>query len=415
MPPQLDNATAQIRVARLATWIFIVPALVGYVRLPDGTNLILKTSQIGLALLCMVTAYAVVRGLVRPRDLVVVAVTALALFGVLGLYTLAWPHLRGWAFAEPSPQLALAAVAFCCAAVVYAKHFYREDIFTEVFWKASVAAVASAMAAYGINEVIDSGWLVHRQYGTPRLQGFLSEPSSWAPFLSALFLLALVRKERMWLAFLLLACLLTKSPTVLLSVVGSLAGWYVVTRKRSSSQFAMLSAFLAAGALVVNWLKGVDIYRSLSTSLADQFVVRLASGVRAVTSNGIAGRNDRFTTTQAVIDELSLRGWLWTGIGPGSEGYIRGSTGMLPNALPVYVLASFGIFGVVVLAVLLVQAIIRLSTQRALCIFLSFAVASTINSAGGWESYKFVVVAIAIGAGMKRDTAAAAKRQVSVS
>ncbi|WP_212996797.1 hypothetical protein [Winogradskya consettensis] len=384
------------RTSRLATWVFIVPALTGYVRLPGGANVVLPVSELGLGLLLLLVLGVIVKGPVRLRALATIAATVVVLFGLFVAYTLAWPHLRGWAFAEPAPHLALAAVVSCCTAVAYALLFYREDVFIDVFWKAAIGAIVTAVAAYVMNELAGSGWLVHRQYGTPRLQGLLSEPSAWAPFVSALLLLALARRRRLWVGFFLLAAVLTKSPTVLLSTVGSLAAWYVLIRRRSTTRYAMLAGLLVAGTIAVNWLKGIDIYRPLSSSLVDQFVVRLASGVHAVTSGGVTGRNDRFTSTQAVIDEMALRGWLWTGIGPGSEGYILGSTGLLPNALPVYVMASFGILGVIVLMGMLVRTIIRLRTRASLGLFLAFIIASMINSAGGWEFYKFVIVAVVV-------------------
>ena len=385
------------RLATAAAWAFVLPALAGYVRVPQGWNLVLPTSQAGLLVLAVLTAVALARGQARLRDLTVVATTGTVLGGLLIAYAAAWPHLRGWAFAEPALHLGTAAVVYCTFAVLYARLFYRPEILADVFWRATLTAVCLALAAYAAYELGGPGWLVHRQYGTPRLQGLLSEPSAWAPFAPALLLLALARRRRAWFALILLATLLTKSPTVLLAVAGSLAAWYVLRRRTPAGRGAMLGAVLGGGVLAGHWLTGVDIGRPLSANLADQFVVRLASGISAVTSGGTVGRNDRFASTQAVVDELSLRDWLWTGIGPGSEGYILGATGMLPNALPVYVLASFGVLGVAVLAVLLVRAVLAARSQATLGIFLAFVVACTINSAGGWEGYKFVVVAIVAG------------------
>jgi hypothetical protein len=391
-----------VRLERIATWIFVLPSLIGYVRMPDGENHILPALEAGLCLLLGVAVAAVVAGSAPLRDLTVIALSAAAFFGLFGGYALAWPHLKGWAFAEPQPKLALAAVLYCCAAVLYARLFYVQDVFIEVFWKATAAAIVVAVGAYALNEFIGSGWLVHRQYGTPRLQGFLSEPSAWAPFLPALLLLALSNRRYVWATVLLLVAALTKSPTVLLSTAGSLTIWYVIIRKRSSSRYLALGASLLAGVLAVRWLAAFGASRMLSTSLFDQFVGRLASGIRAVDSGGAVGRNARFASTQAVIDQLSWHDWLWTGIGPGSEGYIEDTTTMLPNALPVYVLASFGLVGLVVLAILLVRTVVVLRTHAAFGIFLAFIVASTVNSADGWESYKFVVVAVVVGWGAGR-------------
>ena len=115
-----------------------------------------------------------------------------------------------------------------------------------------------------------------------------------------------------------------------------------------------------------------------------------------MTSGGTLGRNERFASTRTIFDELALHDWLWTGIGPGSEGYILHVTDMLPNALPVYVLASFGLVGLALLALLLIKSFVVLRTHSTLVVFLPFTAAAMVNSASGWESYKFVVVAVVV-------------------
>jgi hypothetical protein len=394
---QLKLPSSSLR--RLAAWVFIGPSLIGYVRPPTGHNIYLRTGEVGLIGLALLILLAVAAGSVASQTFVTIAATAALFVSVLVAYAWLWPRIRGWAFAEPSRNLAVAAVLYCSAAVAYALVFYREDIFIDVFWKAAVFAIGLAFAAYLANYVTDSGWLVHRQFGTPRLQGLLSEPSSWAPFLPALLLLSLERRRYLWTAVFLIAAALTKSPTVLLGVAGAVPAYYVLAERWRSRRVLVLASAIAFCALAAHGLLQVNIYRPLSSSIVDQFVVRLASGLNAVASGGTVGRNDRFASTQEVIHELSLRGWMLTGIGPGSEGYIRQSTGMLPNALPVYVLASFGIIGLLAFAIILVSTVARLRKHDSLKMFLPCIVVSLINSAGGWESYKYVIVAVVVSFG----------------
>lgn len=388
--------SAPIHLRRAATWAFVLPALFGYVRMPNGRNHVLPALEVGLSLLFVAMVVAIALGVAAQRDLNVIAASAILFSGLFVAYLLAWPYLKGWAFADPDPKLAASAVLYCCAAVVYGRLFYHPATLIDVFWKGAIVASVVAVAAYGLNSFTDSGWLVHRQYGTPRLQGFLSEPSGWASYLPALLLIALVRRRWLWLVFVLLATLLTKSPTVLLVTTGSVAAWYVLVRKRSATRWLALAGVLAALAVAVRWLHGFGVRQQLSTNLFDQFVGRLASGVRAVTSGGTLGRNERFASTRTIFDELALHDWLWTGIGPGSEGYILHVTDMLPNALPVYVLASFGLVGLALLALLLIKSFVVLRTHSTLVVFLPFTAAAMVNSASGWESYKFVVVAVVV-------------------
>jgi hypothetical protein len=385
---------------RLATWLFMASSLFEYVYSPAAHNYYLKAGQIGLSGFALLTLVAIFRRSVPLRTLVTIGATGALLFGLLLLYAALWPAIRGSALGAPSQKSAVVFVAYCTAAVAYALVFYREEIFTNVYWKAAIVGVILAIAAYIAHVLFHTGWLVHRQYGTPRLQGLLSEPSAWAPFMPSLLLLALGRRRYIWAAIFVVAAALTKSPTILLGMALAVPAYYALAARRRSHRLTVFVSVTTAYTALICWLQSVSIDRPLSTGLVDQFVFRLASGVHAMESGGTEGRNDRFSGTQSIIHDLATHGWLAAGIGPGAEGYILEHHRLGPNALPVYLLACFGIIGVLVFAVLVVIAAVRLRKFESFRIFLPFIVASLINSADGWESYKFVVVAIVLSLGV---------------
>jgi hypothetical protein len=385
---------------RLATWLFVVPPLFGYVRAPDGDYVYPKMGLLALAGIAILFLLAVGTHAFPARTFAMIAGTAGLLFTLLALYTLSWPHLRGFAFGEPSLKSGIVAAGSCSMAVLYFCIFYREEILLDVFWKVSSLAVAIGLAAYFANSFTGSDWFVHLQYGTTRLQGFMSEPSSWAPYLPALVLLSLERRRRIAAAAFLIAGILAKSPTVLLVFAVSIPAYYILAERRSSRRILALASLAVFGTLVAYGLQHVNTSAQSSSSARDQPIVRLVAGIENVTSSGARGQNDRFAGAQLVVGELVEHGWLATGIGPGCEGYINQATGVLPYSLPLYVLCSFGITGLLILAALLFLTITRLRTCRSFRLFLPFIVASFINSADGWENYKFVVVAIVAAIGL---------------
>jgi hypothetical protein len=212
----------------------------------------------------------------------------------------------------------------------------------------------------------------------------------------ALVLLSLDRRRYVAAAVALAAAALTKSPTVVVGLALSIPAYYALAERWRARRPLVLAVSGGVGALAAYRLVHVDTHAPLSASFYDQVLVRLAGGVENVTSGGTLGTNDRFAITRAVFDELANHGWLAAGIGPGSERYLQQTTGMVPNSLATFVLGSFGIVGLLILAALLVRAVARTRASRCLMLFLPFIAISFVNSADGWESYKYVVVAVVL-------------------
>lgn len=383
--------------ARYAAWLFVVPSLIGYVRLPTGGNLYLHTGELAL-LGTGLLALPVVVGRARAGTLrAATVVTPAAVLAVPVVYLLVWPWLGGSPFAQPSFALGVSAALYVVWAVLYGHLLHDDDHLMDAFVTVLTVALAIGSAAYLAHVTVGLRWMVHTQYGTPRLQGLLSEPSGWGPFLGAAILLGLERRRWPLVGVGVVAALLTKSPTTVACVGLAVPAYLLLAHRWRRGRAAIVVAVTGAGWWAWYQITSVRVTDPVSTGLEDQIVARLASGIANVQSGQTQGRNDRWFSTQAIFDAMTDHGWWLTGIGPGSESYWRDTLGgVLPNNLPVYVAGSFGIPGVVALAVLVVVAVVRLRYSALFPLVLPFVVAALVNSAGGWESYKYAVLAIVL-------------------
>lgn len=401
------------RIRQVATWLFVIPALVGYVRMPSGAEVYTRVGEVALLAMAFLAIGFLAAGQPAAREATVAIETAVVCALVFTAYLFAWPWLQGAtpSLAEPSAKLALSALAYCALAVAFGYFFYDEDTFLTIFWRVALAAIVLALLAYAANTIMADGWLVHRQYGTPRLQGLVSEPSAWAPILPAVVILAFERKRYLVAAVSMLAAVLTKSPTVLVTLAGTVSVYLLVADRWRRWRVPLATSVVAAWAAGWVWLRSVSIDGPVSTGFFDQVVVRLASGATNVTSNGAQGSNDRWANTQAVFTTLRQHGWLFTGIGPGCEGYFQKVTGgLLPTSLSAYALGCFGAVGLAILVVVAVRTVMALRARPAFALFLSFTVGALVNSADGWESYKFFIVGVVAAAQVRRRRVAAPAR-----
>ncbi len=184
-------------MARYAAWLFVIPSLIGYVRLPTGGNLYLHTGELAL-LGTVLLALPVIVERARAGTLrAATVVTPVAVLALPVVYLLVWPWLGGSPFAQPSFTLGVSAALYVIWTLLYGHLFHDDDHLIDAFLKVLTVALAVGFAAYLAHLAVGLRWMVHTQYGTPRLQGLLSEPSGWGPFLGAAILLGLERRR--WL------------------------------------------------------------------------------------------------------------------------------------------------------------------------------------------------------------------------
>lgn len=402
---------------RVASALFIVTFF--FVNITAGGRSIgTKSHLIGTAVLTALLWLSVATGAVRGRRLRIVALTmwlstlvAVLYFGLLQRNVGA-----GSDTAYLVRGLTYAAVLTTIAA--YAVLWYEEERFLQVFSFVGKLSLLIALAGFAVTTATGVPTLTHTGYGSPRLQGLLSEPSAWSPVLPALMILALERKRRLEAVIIGLGVALTKSPTVYLCMVVAVPLFYILrqgNQKHLARRAVVLVAILVLGPLGVSWLSHADADRLIASNRAtDVALGRLASGVEAVQTGGEAGRNVRFSGSQVTSEELANNGWQLTGLGPGSSDvfFLAKYGETRAYSLPLAVLFDFGQLALVGFLGLAAVTVWRLRRERAACIFLPFLVATMVNSAHGWESYKFAVLAVALfGLGWRRMAAPEALRQ----
>jgi hypothetical protein len=293
---------------------------------------------------------------------------------------------------------------------IFVAMFYRESLFIEIFraWVRLSAIVA--LVAYAISK--SSGHLILVSTpgtGPVRLEGFLGEPSAWAPVVAAGLLIAVWKRSRLDIVLLIAVAVFTASPTVYIVTATSIPLYYLVTltfgKHFRPQRFLLLLLIAVAAPFAVNFLQTANPVTYASST--DQFSItlgRIISGVQNIESNGTTGTNARFASTSQVEADTRTGGLLPFGGGPGTSNVyfpakyptIPGETaGLLPNALWVDILFDFGEVGVALLAILLLCTALRIRQAPIIgAILLPFIVASFINSAEGTPLYQFTVLAI---------------------
>jgi hypothetical protein len=284
----------------------------------------------------------------------------------------------------------------------FATAFFTESLFVEVFWKVGRFAVLAALGGYFVTSLTGQAVLTHTKYGTPRVQGFLSEPSAWGPVVSAMLLLSLAKGSRRYAFLSVVVGVLTKSPVVMVVTAVSLPIFYLAHRDRTSIRKILIVGGVAVGfPLAVNGIQHIDPTPYLrSASPYTVAVGRLLSGITNVQSAGAVGTNSRYKGVKTTQDELRENGWTYTGLGPGSSDVYFPAKFDTVQAYSFFfsALFDFGIFGAGMLLLLLAVAVFRMRASPLMAILLPFVVASMLNSAEGWETYKFAALTIAVGA-----------------
>jgi hypothetical protein len=290
----------------------------------------------------------------------------------------------------------------------YAGFLYDEELFVRWFIRVATASLVVAVAAYGAYQVSGSLFLVSHRGDTDvaRIQGFLSEPSAWAPVVAATILVAL--RERRWWLFA-LACiggLLTKSPIVMVVTAVSVAATYGMRLRVSSRRFPIVvGVSLVLGVLLGYGLaQEPESYMSSGNDVVAAFG-RLSSGIRNVTSGGLEGKNLRADNMRITFDEVHSLGSSWTGVGPDAANEYfaakypdidaAGHLGVRPNTIWLHALFDFGWWGAVAIVALTLVAIWRSRVYPvSAAVLLPFLVSSLINSASGVVLFAYCELAI---------------------
>ena len=378
----LPAAREGSRIPAAASWLFVLPLLAEGI-LPA----VVKIEVAGLEALAF--AWVVVQERVLPhraleRIFAVFAVLSLTVLGYVAFGS--WPVQAG-AVAAYDAKAALFVAAYTAVAV-FAVLFLYAELLQQVIWRgatlalwvAVICCVASRLSGYLI--------LVNPSSSGLRMVGTLTEPSDWAPLLAMVMLMALHRRDWLYVALSLGGLALADSPICLLVMAVTVPLWFALcgTWKYRVPLLITLAVIIPAGAAFV---ARADTAPWLASGNGTEVAVgRLVSGIRNVETGGQQGSNDRYASVTDVLTAVRDNGWVHTGAGPAADATwfpaeYPASLGapQAANALWLSVLFDYGEQGLAVLAVLMLAAIWRMRRDPAMCaVLLPFFIASLVNS-----------------------------------
>lgn len=359
-----------------------------------------QTRPIEMVLLGLLMVAGIVAGRYRGRGLSRMFITGSTTLITVALYW--WFRQSSPAFGSPVSYLrsGFLYAIFVTLITGFAWFIYDEALFLDLFWRIGRFSLIVGLIGYVLTSSLGVVVMTNTGYGTPRFQGFLSEPSAWGPVIPALLILALQRKSRWVVGLCIIAIVLSKSPTVLLSTAVAVPLFYLLrTGKGSTRKVVGLAAIAALGLWTFNWMQTAD-YKSMivSKNAVEVSLGRLISGLQNVQTGGIKGYNSRYSGAQDTLDELHAANLTYTGLGPGSSDvYFIAKYGDTKSySFLLAVLFDFGILGLAALVLAVLAALRRMRYNAAASVFVPFLVAGCINSAEGWETYKFDVLALVI-------------------
>lgn len=357
-----------------------------------------------IALIGGLGALALVRGGVRPKELARSAMVFIALV----VLAVAYDELRSFRIHGTRNEYMVGAMQFALiygAVGAYAGLFFHPRHFYEVFWRATRWAMVLATSCYVLTIITGRFILVNPGQQGLRLEGLLSEPSAWAPFLGAAVILAVRERSVPFLVLALVDTLLTKSPVVYMTVVLGVIVYWLVTAGWKPKHFPFVLLLAWASFATVQFVQNTDPVPYLTSTSSSRLVVgRFIAGIQDIdagrTSSAINLRSNlRYASTQRTLAELRNEGWMNLGYGPGSApiyfNHRFGPRGVRPNSFIVEQWFNFGRWGALLLSAAMAWALVRMRRQAALAaIFVPAFIACVINSAQGSPLYKYAVLGV---------------------
>jgi hypothetical protein len=298
------------------------------------------------------------------------------------------------------------AFGYVVSVTIYACLFFDEDLLLRSFYALGRLCLGIGLVAFLAHEVAGLQFLLDFAYGSPRTQAFFTEPSATAPAVTVVGIVAWKRRDWIGLALAAAFIVTTRSPTALIVLFFSVVGLYLVRRgpwvlwSGVVGTISSLVAFVVLGGL--EWLKTAPYFGIT--------INRLARGVEFAITLSQQGYNARFAGAINVYEHLQEHGLLWIGYGFNSaspyfrHAYTGAGTAVQDYSLLITLFFSFGIIGVSIFLTYAYRA--AMSMQRSesvlLYLFVPFFLTSMINSAQGFNTYKFVLLAIVVyGVGKK--------------
>ena len=365
----------------------------------EGSKQSLLLAGPALAVSLALALIALMTGQLRGRNIGRAALGIAVCFSLWLIYFALFHGDPAWGMSGDYFRIGFLYAIYLTALIVFALFFFHEGYFVRVYWLLARVALVIALAGFLATTLSGRTLLSHTGYGTPRLEGLLGEPSSWAPVVASLMLLANRKGSRGWLGVAVLAAVLTKSPTVYLVCAVSVPMYLAVSSNWNARRvIAVLvgSSLLLAGGVVLS-TRDPGPYLSSSNELTVS-LGRLMAGLQGL-DEGQSGRpNGRLYSTEVALDEVSDNGWTVAGFGLGSSDvyFVAKHGNLRTNSLAVTTFFDLGLVGLSLLVLALMVAISRMRGALSAPLFLPFCVASFVNSAGGLEFYKYSLLAVVV-------------------
>lgn len=382
-----DTLQAKSRLNRpykLSALAFLLPYFAAVITIRD-TETVLPTRFVEWALIALVSVVFLLSG-VRAVELERVV------GGLFVLLLLAAVYLVS---SEPSwverlvPYIGIYAALYG-ATVLFAALLFSATDFVMVFYRLSIASAIIAVLSWLASIALSMPVLTNARGGSGvasfRLQGLLAEPSNWAPIVIAMIILAWMRRNWWVILLAIVVAVLSQSPTVFLVGVLSLVLYLLLATPWRASKvpitIASLILFSAAGSYALS-ADGQQL--SQSSNFFINVLGRLVIGVQGAI-NGDATAEARLRSTDIVIQAAMASGRFEWGNGLNSASLyfeeIYGAANIRANALWVRAIYEVGLFGCIIILVLIVISLIRLAKFPILAaVFIPIFVTSMVNSA----------------------------------
>ena len=301
------------------------------------------------------------------------------------------------------------------AIAVYCLFYFTDEIFVRIFTQfckiAALVLVISIISFW----LLDFPFGVHINNGYPRVQGFLSEPSTLAPIFPTFAILSLLRRK--WADFsLALGCTLLTASVIVYTVFIGISVSYLLYYKnfiRTFSTFVFIYVFLIVSVVliplknilestskvappIISWIEEHDGSISHHYHLLKELVSR--SDHIAIYDLGNTGVWARLFGSIVTAEELRVNGLQNIGFGLNVYGYmaIDRYGDILDFGLFPYLMSSFGIPLAVLITFVLAYSVIKKIKNKSSIgiIFLGFFFSTLLNSAGGIHSYSALMVCL---------------------
>jgi O-Antigen ligase len=283
---------------------------------------------------------------------------------------------------------------------IFATFFFKENLFVLYFERACRVSLFFIIFTIVFYFVTDIAFQISLAPGYCRVQSFLSEPSALAPLLGSFLILSIRKNRKFDILLVIIAVIFARSPTVYLTILGSLMLYFVLNIKTHIKSIITLSSIIIIGVFLLR-LTSIKKYINESKNPTIHSFKRLDRGVDDILALDFNGKNNvRLNLVSKAYRFLEDKKLTLTGFGLNATTAFNKIYNIYGNesSFWIYILSSYGIIGVIVFILITLVSCFHFATNMSdfSCIFFSYLIASSINAAGGIVTYKIVILGFMI-------------------